>query len=218
MEIISNFTFRYKVTTIFVVILFYAVGVLGIVIPITHAFFVALIPVVLLLSFILVVMFHNSSQNRADFLVFLLIFLLSFFVEVLGVNTHVIFGNYRYGDGLGIKIFGTPLMIGINWVLLIYSSASILELTKWRAVNQVFMASLLMVLFDLILEHVAPLLDMWEWHENTIPIQNYLAWFALALIFQGIQKRMKISTVNPVASTIFICQFIFFITILILLN
>ena len=54
MELLLNNLLRQRSNTIFVVILFYVVGVVGIAIPGSQPFFRALIPFALLLSFILI--------------------------------------------------------------------------------------------------------------------------------------------------------------------
>lgn len=217
-ELLSKFLIRHKFQAVLIVILFYTVGVAGIGIPGTQSFFVELIPFALLLSFAVIILFHHSSDRKKELIFFSSVFLLAYLVEILGVNTHFPFGNYSYGHGLGVKTFGTPLLIGINWVMLVYCSASVMDRTGWPKAILPFGASLLMVLYDIILEHVAPLLDMWSWAENTIPLQNYLAWFVIAFFFHRLLQSMKIKTVNPIATAIFVCQLLFFIAILIFLK
>ena len=217
-ELASKFLYRYQFQTILIVNLFYLVGVLGIELPATHSFFMALIPFALLLNSIVILLSHNFERGKKELTVLLLIFLIGYLVEIIGVNTHQIFGNYSYGNGLGIKFFGTPPLIGINWVMLVCCSASISAYTGWPKVIQIFLASFLMIIYDSVLEHVAPFLDMWKWEGNTIPVKNYLAWFTIAIGFQLLLKWTGVRTNNKVASAIFICQFIFFVVILIFLN
>ena len=38
--------------------------------------------------------------------------------EILVVSYGIIFGNYKYGEILGYKVLGVPLIIGINWCIL----------------------------------------------------------------------------------------------------
>jgi len=214
MEPRSEFLVRHNSVIILIIILFYIVGVLGIVIPLTQPLFVTLIPFALLLNFGVILFFHNSPELKVDLLVLFLIYLSGYLIEVVGVNTHLVFGNYTYGSGLGIKVLRTPLMIGINWVMVAYCSASVLEWTKLPVIIQVLLASIFMVVYDMILEHLAPSLDMWSWEGGTIPLQNYLAWFAISILFTGLLKWRRVKTINPVAPIIFICQLVFFIVIL----
>jgi len=218
MEIMSKYLLRQKLKTIILFIVFYAVGVAGIGIPFSQHIFILLIPYALLLSFIAILLFHNSLHSGNTRFVFITIVLISYLVEVVGVNSQIVFGKYNYGEGLGLKVLGTPLMIGINWAMLVYCSASILERFRIPVTLQVIFASVLMVIYDLVLEQVAPFLDMWYWTGNLAPFQNYLVWFILALIFHGLVKWRNVKTVNPLASAIFICQFLFFAAILIFIK
>jgi bisanhydrobacterioruberin hydratase len=214
MEIMKAYLHRQKLKTILFFIVFYAVGVAGLKISQTQHFFIILIPFALLLSFITILLFHKSLNSSKTRFVFFTIFLLSYLIEVAGVSSQLIFGNYSYGSGLGFKLFATPLMIGINWVMLVYCSASIMERFRLPVSIQVFLAAVLMLLYDIVLENIAPFLDMWYWNANTVPIQNYVAWFVLALIFHTLVKWKKVKTENPLAPAIFICQFLFFVAIL----
>jgi putative membrane protein len=44
----------------------------------------------------------------------LIIAVAGFFIEAIGVNTGLIFGNYVYKTTLGWKFLETPLIIGVN--------------------------------------------------------------------------------------------------------
>ncbi len=213
-----NFFFPHTLRTTWIIVAFYLFGAIGIGIPSTQPFFVYLIPSVLLLSFISILFYHDFSTHRNTIIALVSIFFVGFLIEVIGVNTHVVFGDYRYGDGLGYKLLDTPILIGINWVLVTYCSASVMELTKWPPSFKVIGAALLMVLYDFILEHIAPILKMWTWKENTIPLQNYAVWFIVAIVFNAFLRWLKIPASNPIAVAIFICQFLFFVLLLVLLN
>lgn len=214
MGIMSNYLHKQKLNTILLFIVFYSIGVAGVAIPVTQAVFVRMIPVALLMSFVAILLFHRSLNSQNTRFVFFTIILVSYLVEVIGANSHFIFGNYIYGNGLGIKLFNTPLVIGINWAMLVYCSASILERLRLPVGVQIFFSSVLIVLYDIVLESVAPFLDMWYWNENSVPLQHYLIWFVIALVFHGLVKWKKVKTENPLAPAIFICQFLFFIAIL----
>ena len=218
MEIMSKYLLRQKLKTIVLFVVFYTVGVAGIGIPLTQRLFIILIPFALLLSFIAILLFHKSLHSGNTRFVFFTIILISYLVEVVGVNSQIVFGKYIYGSGLGLKVFGTPMMIGINWAMLVYCSASIMERFRWPVVLQVILASVLMIVYDVVLEQVAPFLDMWYWNGNSVPLQNYVVWFVLALIFHSLVKWKKVRTENPLASAIFVCQFLFFAAILIFIK
>ncbi len=193
-------------------VIFYAVGITGMLIPSTFSLFKNLIPWALLLSFFTLGIFHIPFFKK-DVIPFLLIYILGFFAEVIGVNTGLLFGHYSYGESLGIKLFNTPLIIGINWLLLIYISFSLTAKLKINPLMQIFLASIILLIYDLIIEQVAPFLDMWTWSNNEIPLKNYMAWFVLALIFSSILKIFGIRTNNKLAPVILLCQLVFFIVL-----
>jgi putative membrane protein len=200
---------RHKVRSF--TISFYLIGFIGILLPISHPLFIRLTPFALLLSLFIVLAYHNFKIASQSIVVFVLIFMLGFGIELIGVKTGKIFGNYWYGGSLGPKIFETPVIIGINWLLLVYLSANIVDRYIKNKPLAVFLASLTMVAYDFVLEQVAPKIDMWYWQNNTIPIQNYLAWFFISLIFQSVFKLSKIPTENKLAALIFGCQSVLFI-------
>jgi putative membrane protein len=196
-------------------IVFYSVGILGLLWPLTHLVFIRLIPTALLLSFGVLLLFHKNSLSRRFVWTFSFVYIFSFFIEAMGVSTGIIFGGYHYGNSLGIKLFNTPMIIGLNWVFLVYTSASLVNHLKLSGIFSVLLASLVMVLYDIVMEQVASLLDMWYWKDNQIPLQNYISWFACAVLFHSLLKVMHIKTQNKMATTILSCQFLFFLVLMV---
>lgn len=197
---------------------FYLVGCTGMIIPFLRPVFIQLTPFALLFNSVLLAVFHKGSRDLKTGFVLGFILLAGFGIEVIGVNTGKVFGVYEYGNGLGIKVFDTPLLIGVNWLLMIYLSANLAAKLKWNVVSTVITASLIMVGYDILLEQVAPALDMWYWVGNAIPLQNYISWFAVALVFHTLVKLFAINTTNPIAPVVFICQLLFFTVIYVFLK
>ena len=44
---------------------------------------------------------------------------LGFGVEVIGVETGLLFGDYEYGSGLGPKVLKVPMLMGVLWWILL---------------------------------------------------------------------------------------------------
>ena len=197
--------------------IFYVVGTLGMVIPYTQQLFIRLIPYTLLLNVAYLTFFHEDKKSLKTLLAFLFIGISSFFIEMIGVESGLIFGSYAYADGLGLKWHDTPLIIGVNWILLVYCSAVMLEQTKFNTITKIIAASGLMLAYDVVMEIAAPKMTMWEFPNSQDLIRNYIAWFVIALFFHSLLKLLKIKLKNPLASTIFICQFLFFILLALLL-
>lgn len=196
------------------IIIFYTVGVLGFLIPWTQNLFIILTTYALLLSTYLLLLYHENYSKK-DILVFLAIAVLGFFVEVLGVNTGVIFGSYRYGETLGIKLFQTPLLIGVSWLFLTYAALSTSDKLTKNKYLQLIIAPTLMLVYDMVMEQLAPLMNMWSWANSSVPMKNYIAWWLIGFLFTGILQRYKVNTHNPLALLLFLCQFLFFAVLLI---
>ena len=196
---------------------FYTIGLTGILIEASSSVFISLTPVALILSFCLLMLFHNKPGINS-IVTFLLIAILGFIIEERGVNTGLIFGSYNYGETLGLKLNNTPLIIGLNWLLMTYITSSVFEHFRMHNIFKVVGAAALMVIYDLVLEQVAPLMNMWSWKNDIIPVQNYLAWFVIAVIFQTLLKVRKIDTRNPVGIPVLLIQFVFFISLFFILR
>ena len=160
-------------------------------------------------------LFHYQPFNAKSGVIFITIFLVSFIVEAIGVASGLLFGNYSYGSGLGYKLLETPIIIGLNWVFVSYISASLGCLITRNRFQSILISSLIMVVYDVVLEQVAPKLDMWSWQDGVVPIQNYLAWFFMALIFQILLKISKIDFNNRMSLLLLVCQILFFIILII---
>ncbi len=197
-------------------IVFYAVGVAGMTIPYTFPLFVKLTPFALFLTAGALALFHGTF-TRKEVTLFGIIYLAGFIIEAIGVNTGTIFGHYIYGDSLGLKLFSTPLMIGLNWLLLVYLTASVMEQTGIHSALKIIIGALLMIGYDIILEQVAPAIDMWYWQDGNAPLQNYLSWFIIALAFHALARAFKANMKNKLGPFLFACQTVFFILLFIFL-
>lgn len=193
-------------------IVFYCVGLVLYFMPLTHNLFMQITPYTLVLV-ALAIFSHHKVWNIKTIAVFVSIFILSIIVEIIGVTTGKIFGIYEYGKGLGIKIADVPIVIGLNWVFLVYASNSIISKYTSKNIPIIVGAASLMVLYDILLEKVAPLMDMWLFSKNDAPISNYVVWFLLALFFNWAVQQFKINTHNRPARWLFFIQFGFFIII-----
>jgi len=196
----------------------FTMGFIGIITPDTHAKSLQLTPVALMLSLLIVLLFAENPYTLKSILIFILIAVLGYFIEVIGIRTHRIFGNYTYGKTLGFSLFNTPLIIGFNWLFLVYTSSSIFERFDLHTGLKIVFASLIMLIYDIVIEPVATKTDMWSWVNSIVPFQNYVAWFLLALLFHFILKWGRISTKNPIAPWVLLCQFLFFLALRIFLK
>jgi bisanhydrobacterioruberin hydratase len=200
------------------VIIVYGVGVLGLALPWSSSWFQYITPLTLVFSAYLLYRFQRPPFSPNGWMVLISVYLLGMFAEVIGVESGIIFGTYHYGNGLGFKVMGTPLVIGLNWALLTYASVAVFQDLKLHRLLKMCFAAMAMVLYDVVLEQVAPHLDMWYWKGGEVPIQNYLAWFLLSLLFTGMTIFSGIRIKNKLALTLLLVQWFFFVILWITFN
>jgi bisanhydrobacterioruberin hydratase len=191
-------------------LIYYTVGVAGLSIPSTRQLFISLMPLSLLLSASILLFFHNRWR-RTDILIFFIIAISGYLIEVIGVHTGEVFGSYSYGRALGFTLLDTPLLIGLNWLMLTYCVFAMMESTKLFWPLKALLAAMLMVVYDIVMEPVAIRIDMWSWGNGPIPLQNYQAWFIISLVFLVTMHLAGIKTKNKVAPWLFGTQFVFFL-------
>jgi putative membrane protein len=198
-------------------IIFYTVGIAGFLVPQTRQLFVLLIPVSLLVNLFMLFLFHRTF-NLKHFFFFLGIVVFTFLIEAVGVNTGILFGEYQYGNSLSVKLFGTPLLIGFNWLMLVYGVVQLLRMNLFLRKYIIVTGALVMTAYDFLMEPVAIKTDMWSWIEGTIPLRNYVAWFIVSAIVISVFELFSLRTDNKIAGRIFILQGIFFAVLNLLLK
>jgi len=72
------------------------------------------------------------------------------------------------------------------------------------------LAAILTALYDVTIEPVAIALDYWQWHAGEIPLQNYLAWAAIAFLISLPLYLFNIRFRSPVLRVYFFAQLFFF--------
>jgi bisanhydrobacterioruberin hydratase len=197
---------------IILLIILHVVGIFGFTLLESNNFFFRLTPVNLLISLFVVLSFHPKWHQKAIFF-FVFTFLWGFFIELIGVNTGLIFGQYEYDFALGFELFNTPPVIGINWVLIAYCTAIstnyfFAEEKNW--ILKAVVASIVMVFLDFFIEPVAIKTGMWHWQNNVIPIRNYVGWFLTALPIQLLFFKLMGKTKNKIAVVLLFLMFLFF--------
>ena len=171
--------------------------------------FLTLTPFNLALTFVLLI-WGNEDFSFNFFKVISVLFLIGFFVEALGVYSGLLFGEYHYGKTLGFQFLGVPLIIGVNWVLLVVSSFAVSSYFVSNSILTVVLSSVIMVLLDLMIEPVAIRLDFWHWQAEVIPLQNYLMWFLVALLMNWILTFNRFKFNVKLGFGLLISQVLFF--------
>ena len=99
---------------------------------------------------------------------------------------------------------------------MVYCSVQIARLFKVALIPTAILSGLFMVIYDFALEPNAIALNYWQWAGNTIPLQNYIAWFGFGSLFSlffAYKNKLQASTMALFLYTI---QIVFFVALIIL--
>ncbi len=202
----------YKSYFLYFLILVYVSGSIGFVM--NPAFFSPFTQYTLLFT-CFVFLIHIPVADKKFLLAFFTIAFLGYIIEVIGVKTGLIFGKYSYGDGLGIKLLEVPLIISINWAMLICAGIRIVSSIFANKITVLAVAALLVTLIDLLIEQVAPKLDFWQFESGLPGIHNYLGWIGVAFFISYFFYPILIKSNRTVSLIILILQIIFFTSLFI---
>ena len=192
----------------FLLIIIHIVGMVGLSLNSFQDIFLLLVPCNLLLTCFFCTFFISIKQNIKPIA---LIYFLGYIIEFIGVHTGFLFGEYSYGSILGFKIFGTPLIIGLNWLILILATHSLSLFFFRKDFFIILFASLLMVFIDLFIEPVAINLGFWSWSQDIVPFQNFIMWFVTSFIMHYILVKFKTKIHFKLGFYLFLSQLLFFI-------
>lgn len=208
-EKIDALPFVNQKNAFFLLLAMHFAGVIGLSMENTRELFQLLTPFNLLASAAIVL--HFEAEKSKPYYYFILVcFSIGYGMEVIGVKTGVIFGEYSYGATLGFKLFNVPLLIGVNWIMLSYATRVTAQFFTKSPLPIAIFASLMMVSLDLLIEPVAIQYDFWEWTNGYIPIQNYMAWFIISFVIQLIGLRLVPILNNQLAIRLLILEVVFF--------
>ena len=140
---------------------------------------------------------------------FMVLFMIGFSAEAMGVNTGWVYGPYHYADFLpGPRLIGVPISIPFSWELNMYPAIYLAlylfpcdllhrpNTEKWKKALYVIVFSLvaacISTFYDLLCDPVGCLLlKMWVWHIpgdyfptfwGGIPLANYGGWILTGII------------------------------------
>ncbi|GGD43413.1 carotenoid biosynthesis protein [Muriicola marianensis] len=194
---------------IWVIWIFHVSALIGISVGFEN-WFVSKTPINLLIStFLLFLVFPVGNLKKI--VTFSALWFLGMLAEWIGVHYGILFGSYSYGANLGPKIDGVPILIGINWALLSFITASIAQYVLSNKVLQVSFAAMLMLVLDYFMEQSAPRFDFWEFEGGIAPLWNYWSWLGVALIFQVVILWMKIGGELRFSAHLYAAQLVFFL-------
>jgi bisanhydrobacterioruberin hydratase len=195
--------------SIWIVALLHLVGVIGLLSPFSELFRL-LTPFNLVLC-ALILWINHREKHREVLWYSAIIFCSGFLVELIGVHYGIIFGQYSYGTTLGVKLWNVPVIIGLNWLLVMYCIACLTDSLKVATAYKIIMGAVLAVSVDWLIEPVAMHFDFWTWKDGAVPIQNYMGWFFTSIVMQSLYHLLKVRAENKLALAYYFTQLFFFL-------
>ena len=192
-----------------ILLIFYSIGIAGLLNEGTQAFFISLTPFNLILTLIAYV-WANGDYRFHFFLIGLIIFICGWTIEWGGVHTGILFGEYKYGYPLGYQLQDVPIIIGVNWFILSLASRTVMQFVFSNVWLISVTSAISMCLLDLLIEPVAVKFGFWQWNNNVIPLQNYFMWFLSSLMMQLILQKSDVRLNNKAGTIVFLIQVLFF--------
>jgi len=223
--VINRFS-KYQIAT-GIAIFFHAIGLVGMLFT-DNNFFVHSTPFNLLLSFFLLIWTH-PEKNKSFYFFIGIVFIVGFLSEVVGVNTGLLFGDYHYSKILGIQLFQVPILIAVNWFIIIYCSGIGTHVLlnkmihrvakdynepslKLKAMSVIFDGASLAVLFDWLMEPVAIKLGFWTWGgDGSVPFYNYFCWLLISILLLTVFNFFNFRKENKFAVNLLLTQALFFL-------
>jgi bisanhydrobacterioruberin hydratase len=211
-----------------IAILFHTIGFVGMFF--NKDFFVAATALNLLLMAGLLC--YTQQKINFYFILFVVIcFIAGVAVEIVGTSTGYLFGQYEYGRMLGIGIKNVPLVIGVNWFIIMYCcgitvhtildklSAKLETMTgapspALKTLSIVSDGAMLAVVFDWVMEPAAIKLGYWKWLGNgDIPAYNYMTWFVISTLMMLVFSVLKFNKQNIFAVNLLMIMMMFFMLV-----
>lgn len=171
---------------------------------------VVLAPFLYLLGTGFIFVSHDRPLKNISYY-FLIVFVLSFTIELIAVQTQAVFGAFTFGDTLGLKILDTPLLIGFHWFLLSFSSGYFIRWIFDSNVMKVIGGAFLTIIAFVITDPVAQSLDIWSWENYSFTFQNYSIHFLVSILMQVLFIMFLKKEKNQFAAYFLIITTLFFI-------
>lgn len=192
---------------LYFLILVYVSGAIGFLF--SPGFFAPFTPLTLAFT-CFVFLIHQPLNNLNYTLSFIGLAAVGFVAEVIGVKTGVVFGNYYYGNALGYKVLGVPLVISLNWGLLINIGVLVATYLSKKPLLTATLSALIITGVDLVIEQVSSQMDYWHFSNGIAGIQNYIGWFIISFFTSWLLQKHLVKGDKKIALVFLLLQLFFF--------
>ena len=143
-------------------------------------------------------------------------------LEAAAVNSAAIYGTYSYGAALGIAWRGVPLVVVVNWTMMIHGSICLAcwslpsRIGAWRTPAILLLSGLVVMAFDIVAEPAATDMGFWTWGAGAPPMARTLAWLVIAILAGAMHPRRmqtptELNSAGRLAAVNVVLQMAFFL-------
>ena len=120
---------------------------------------------------------------------------LGFATELVGVATGRPFGHYTYGDGLGRRVGGVPVLAAAAWAMMSRPAWVVAGLIDARPAARVPLAAGALTAWDVFLDPRMVRDGYWTWpgggRYEGVPLSNFAGWFLTAVGVFGVWALLE---------------------------
>lgn len=153
-----------------------------------------LLTVLIVLCFAAAALAHAVYTRAAGLRVLLVTAVPGLLAELLGVHAGVPFGSYRYGDSLGVRLWGVPLVIALAWTMFAWPAAVVARRLVRPFWGRVLVGAWGLASWDLFLDPQMVAAGHWSWRfpaphlpgVDTVPLTNYAGWLFVACVVSAL--------------------------------
>jgi len=156
---------------------------------------------VLMQTAAVLIILYNSWGLRRTLQTFSLVSILAYLAELLGSQTGIPFGKYRYTSLLQPQIASVPLLIPLAWMMMLppaWAIAHLITRKTGRRWQFVLVAALAFTAWDLFLDPQMVGFGFWVWQSPGqyfgIPLSNYLGWLVVSALITLAANPQNISS------------------------
>ena len=145
-------------------------------------------------------------------------------LEAAAVNSAAIYGTYSYGPALGFSWRGVPLVVAVNWAILVHGSVSLAcwsvpsRAGAWRTPVILLLTGLGAMVFALVAEPAASEMGFWTWGAGMPPTERILAGPVIAVLAGAMHPRRtqtpsEVDSAGRLAAVYVVLQMAFFLAL-----
>lgn len=170
--------------------------------------FLHLVPYVFLMSAIALVA-NNKYQNVDHYIFYGLVLIFSLGIHIVLNVLNIEQLQPDYTSGLGVQLFGIPLVVPVIWFFLINAVNGILRKFPFNHIVASIIGSFLIVIIDVFLEAQATKFGFWSWANGDIPLANFVWWFFISFGFLFASFKLDIRNHTFTSTSAYLLMLLF---------